>query len=744
MNKNKIAVILTLLILSNIFTGGHVWAQAKEATPATERTVITGINVTDNALEIKGTRHFAYTIVRSSDPFRYVLEIPDATIGISRDTLKSNSSLFTEITPSQVDAPRITARFEILLQSPSDIEPLYIDNTLILKAKESEANVQEASSEPDSTEPAEALTENKEKESPGHDQEGQKTDEKETLPKATEITDIHFEQTDSVIKIIVKGNGSMSPSVYTLKNRIVLDFPDVAMKAAIPSTVISPVKGMRSGKYKDNARLVIDANELKDLDISSVKDIVIISLGSPELAVSAKKEEAPKPQPEEKKETAIQKPPAEEPAESKEPELLVEGKYTGKKISLDFQDAEIVPILRLLADISGYNVVVNPDVKGKLTMKLINVPWDQALDIILKTFSLGKVVEGNILRIAPLTVMARESKERGEAMAAEVTAEPLQTKVFPISYADVAVVEAAIKNSKLLTARGNISVDKRTSSMVIKDAPSVFPNIENLLATLDKPIPQVMIETRIVEVTTNDTYELGIRWGLNINPVNTLSSLGGLPALGKGAFTGNNYLVDFPASAAQSGAGSGFNFGIINPAKTLGLDLQLSALESLGKSKTISNPRIVTTDNEKALIKQGTSEPIPKTDPQSGQISTDYKEVVLSTEVTPHITPDGSVSMLVNVKKEDILGTVRIGGSDVPRTSKIEGNTKVLVQNGETLVIGGVYKKKEGNTTSGVPGLMNIPLLGWLFKNKSNKEETTELLIFITPRIIETKKAIKD
>lgn len=743
MNKNKIAVILTLLILSRIFTGGIAWAQTKEEPPAAEKTVITDIHVTDNALEIKGTRHFAYTIVRSSDPFRYVIEIPDATIGISRDTLKSSSSLFTEITPSQIDAPRITARFEILLQSPSDIEPLYIDNTLILKSKESEAKVQETSGKPDSAEPTETLAENKENESPGHDHEGKKTDEKETLPKATEISDIHFEQADGVIKIIIKGNGSMSPGAYTLKNRIVLDFQDVAMKAAIPSAVISPVKGMRSGKYKDNARLVIDASELKDLDISSVKDSVVVTIGIPESVAEAKKEEAPKPQPEEKKETAAPKAPA-EAGETKEPEALVEGKYTGKKISLDFQDAEIVPILRLLADISGYNVVVNPDVKGRLTMKLLNVPWDQALDIILHTFSLGKVVEGNIIRIAPLTVLAKESKERGEALAAEVTAEPLQTRVFPISYADVAVVETAIKSSKLLTARGNISVDKRTSSMVIKDAPSIFPNIENLLATLDKPIPQVMIETRIVEVTTNNTSDLGIQWGLKLNLPNTLASAGGLPNMGKGAFTGNNYLVDFPASAAQAGAGSGFNFGIINPAKTLGLDLQLSALESLGKSRTISNPRIVTTDNEKALIKQGTSEPVPKTDPQSGQISTDYKEVVLSTEVTPHITPDGSVSMLVSVKKEDILGTVRIGSSDVPRTSKIEGNTKVLVQNGETLVIGGVYKKKEGNTTSGVPGLMNIPILGWLFKNKSDKDETTELLIFITPRIIETKKASKD
>jgi type IV pilus assembly protein PilQ len=167
--------------------------------------------------------------------------------------------------------------------------------------------------------------------------------------------------------------------------------------------------------------------------------------------------------------------------------------------------------------------------------------------------------------------------------------------------------------------------------------------------------------------------------------------------------------------------------------------VQLDALEKIGKGKIISTPRIVTVDNVKASIMQGTSEPFPKLTTE-GTISTEYKDVVLSTDVTPHITPNGSVSMLVRVKKEDVLGTVNIGGSQVPRTSKIEGDTQVLVQNGETLVIGGIYKKTERNDTSGVPGLMKIPILGWLFKNRVTAETTTELMIFITPRIVENPK----
>jgi type IV pilus assembly protein PilQ len=202
-------------------------------------------------------------------------------------------------------------------------------------------------------------------------------------------------------------------------------------------------------------------------------------------------------------------------------------------------------------------------------------------------------------------------------------------------------------------------------------------------------------------------------------------------------------MVDLPAGSVAAGSGSGFTFGLLSADGTFGLDLQISALETLGKTTIIANPRVVTSDNEKAVIMQGTSEPFPKLTTE-GTISTEFKDVVLSTEVTPHITPAGSISMLINVKKEDILGTVNIGGSQVPRTSKVESNTKVLIQNGETVVIGGVYRKTETDTDSGVPGLMKIPILGWLFKNNSVREETRELLIFLTPRIMEQSAAAKD
>jgi len=309
----------------------------------------------------------------------------------------------------------------------------------------------------------------------------------------------------------------------------------------------------------------------------------------------------------------------------------------------------------------------------------------------------------------------------------------LETKIFSISYGDVTVVEKAIKDSKMLSPRGSISTDKRTSSLTVYDVASIFPQIANLLTVLDKPTPQVLIETRIVEISEKDETDLGIQWGIS-HPTGSKPFRG---TMGTGPFTGDNFIVDFPSAGAGPGSGAGFAFGILNTARTAGLDLQLSALETVGKSRIISSPKIVTTDNEKAVITQGVSQPFPKVDVASGQISVEYKDIAITTEVTPHITPAGSINLIVLIKKEDILATANIGGNEVPITSKMESSTKVLIQDGETLVIGGVYKKTEKETVSGVPGLMNIPILGWLFKGKSTSEDTTELMIFITPKIVE-------
>jgi type IV pilus assembly protein PilQ len=724
MKKN---IIFYLLIYSMLiaFWGCATTTKSgmEESLKPQEATLITGINIQDYAVTITADKPFIYTIYRPDDPYKIVVDLPDVTIGSFNDRIVSDKAGITEIIPSQINAPSFMARLEMLLQTPSVVEQEYKNNVLTIKIKEelpkeiSTARLKAAAAE------EEEASKIKEENIPEP-----ASVEQEPLPKATEITGISFEKSAETVNVLVKGNGSMTPNVFPLDDRIVIDIPDVVMNTTLPEAVMSPVKGIRSGKYNEKVRLVLDLKEKTNFDVSATGDSVVIALQR------AEEEAPPSPVAQMPVEVEQHEEAAVETKEIKEPEALVPGEYTGKKISLDFQDADIVPIFRLLSDISGYNIVVSPEVKGKLTMKLNNVPWDQALDLILKTFSFGKSVEGNIIRIAPYTVFVKESEESAKAKEAGIKAEPLETKIFPISYADVKVVEASIKNAKILTPRGSISVDVRTSSMLIKDVASVFPEVENLLATLDKPTPQVMIEARIVEVNTNAVKDLGIQWGGFIKGVNTLSSIGGFSGLNPGTFTGENFLVDFPGGAS-AGSGSGFTFGILNPAKTLGLDLQLSAVETLGKGKVISNPRILTVDNGKAKILQGKSIPVRKLTTE-GTVSTEFKDINLELNVQPHITPDNSIGISIEIKKEELDPTVpSIEG--VPGTDKKEAKTDVIIRDGETIVIGGIYKINTTESETGVPGLMKIPVLGWLFRNTKEEMTTAELLMFITPRIVQ-------
>jgi type IV pilus assembly protein PilQ len=689
-----------------------------------EPTVITGIDIQDNAFTVTADKPFIYTIYKPGDLYKIVIDMPDVTIGNYNKRIVSNKAGLTEIVPSQIESPSIIARLEVLLQTPSSIQQEYKNNVLTVKLEENTTEKEPS--------PIVQVSMNEETKPELTFPEKRKLISESPMPKATEVSNIAFESSPDAVKVLIKGNGSMVPNIFPLDNRIVIDIQDVVMNATIPSTVISPVKGIRSGKHDDKIRLVLDIKEEAMFDVDAAGDSIIVSFKRkeiPSLALARLSEE----------EMEVEQ----EIEDFEEKEISLNDRcqaylHGRENINFDFQDQDIVPVFRLFADISGCNLFVHPDVKGKATMKFRDVPWNQALDTILKTFSLGRSVEGNIIRIAPHTVFVKESEEKAKAEEAGIKAEPLETMIFPISYADVSSVEAAIKNAKILSPRGNINLDKRTSTMIVKDIPSVFPEVENLLSTLDRPTPQVLIEARIVEVNTASTMELGIQWGINIHSTDTLMSAGGLsgvPNLLTGPFTGGNYLVDFPSKSAGPLSGSGITFGILNPARTIGLDLQLSALETTGKGKVISNPKILTVDKGKAKILQGKSIPVRKLTPE-GTISTEFKDVTLELLVTPHITPDKSIGMSVEIKKEELDATVP-SVEGVPGTDKKEANTNVIIKDGETVVIGGMYKIQENESQSGVPGLMKIPILGWLFKSDLRTTTTNELLIFITPRIVE-------
>ncbi|MEK6538638.1 MAG: type IV pilus secretin PilQ, partial [Nitrospirota bacterium] len=406
------------------------------------------------------------------------------------------------------------------------------------------------------------------------------------------------------------------------------------------------------------------------------------------------------------------------------------GNYNGKKVSLDFQDADVVNVLRLLAEVSKLNMIIGDNVKGKITIKMLEVPWDQALNIILKMKGLGKIYENNVVRIDTLANIAQQQEEEARAKEAMIKAEDLSTKIIPVNYAKAKEIADSIKKS--LSTRGDITIDERTNTLIIKDIPDKHMEIENLLKTLDKPTPQVLIEARIVQADTNFARDLGIQWGgdytstpgdYNIKLIKGPEGTATTPS--------TNFAVNLPASGVAGTKGSmGFTIG-----KTVGdafnLDLRLSAGETKGLTKILSAPKIATLDNKEAIIQQGESIPY-KTFSQEGT-KTEFIDAALTLKVTPKVTPDGHILMNIKITKNR-QGSIVVEGT--PSINKKEATTQVLVKDGETTVIGGIYELSDTDNMSMVPWLHQVPLLGWLFKNTSKSNIKSELLIFITPKII--------
>jgi len=435
-------------------------------------------------------------------------------------------------------------------------------------------------------------------------------------------------------------------------------------------------------------------------------------------------------------------------------------KYRGQRISMDFKDADLTNVFRIIAEVSNLNIITSDDVKGKVSVRLVNVPWDQALDIVLRSKSLGASQEGNVLRIAPLSALRKEEQDRFDAQkqieqsrqealsrAAEVKA--TQEAVFdtiPVSYSKASELLAKIK--PLASKYGKLDSDDRTNVLIIRDLPQHIVEVKALVATLDTATPQVLIEARIVEVDTTFTRELGVQWGGSFRGGSTSKQFGltgvqdatGASIPGGAVIAGTtnpftptlpvpSYAVNLPA-AVGLGSGGGIAFGFLRD--NLRLDLSLSALEASGKGKIISSPKIVTTDNKEATIEQGTQ--IPYSTVSASGTNVQFIDATLSLKVTPHITPDGRVSMKLEAKN-DSQGDVA-PGSTTPSINKKKATTEVLIRDGETTVIGGIMQITRTENQSGVPWLSKIPVLGYMFRHNANSTTNRELLIFITPKIM--------
>lgn len=585
--------------------------------------------------------------------------------------------------------------------------------------------------------------------------------------KASKILDIQPSAKGETTEIVFVGNGPIGDyNAFKLSNpaRLVIDIWGVGN--LYPSNQVEintkQVSRLRIGQHPDKIRFVIDSkdpSEVPSYELKREGNKLIATLGAPGELVTVQA-----PQPEkvapgkvitlgEKEISTVEVPPE---------ALGYKKRYTGRKISLDFKDADVHNILRLIADVSGKNIIAGEDVKGKITVRMLNVPWDQALDVILESLGLGKVSLNNIIRVAPAEKLRKEQEELLKHKASIEETKELVTKIFSVNYSSADEMVDQVKG--LLSKRGSIQVDKRTNTLIVKDIPENVQMAINLIKKLDTPTPQVLIEARIVEATTRFTKEVGVQWGGGYamsaaygNPTglffpNSIGiaggqyPTGGTIAAGASSTSGGGSVVNTPAVPnfavnlpAAVGAGSGgavsFLFGSLNNAAML--DLRLSALEATGEGRIISSPRVTTLDNKQAVIKQGISIPYETVSQQGTQ--TQFIDATLSLTVTPHITADRSIIMKIKAEKNAPDTTIRSAGG-TPSISKKEANTEVLVQDGETAVIGGIMQLNKSESIAGVPWFMKIPIIGWFFKKKSNVEENTELIVFITPRIVTPTK----
>ena len=553
-----------------------------------------------------------------------------------------------------------------------------------------------------------------------------------TAGSARELRSIDFRRgADGAGRVIVKlSDPHIHINLRQLGSQIVVDFAD----AELPTPLMrrydatdfgTPVTGFDVTRVGTGARIAINASgDYEQLAYQSDDQYVV--------------EVQPK-----RKATNVQE---EKP------------QYTGERLTLNFQEIETRAVLQLLADASGQNIVVSDSVNGNVTLRLQNVPWDQALDIVLRTKGLDKRKQDNVIIVAPQEELA--AREKADLAAKKDIQElaPLRAEYLQVNYAKAAEMAALIKtqSGSLLSPRGSVAVDERTNTLLLQDTAERLADIRRLVATLDIPVRQVLIESRIVVVTDDFERDLGARVGLttvnaNGNGVITTSGTAAATdtitssAATNAATTGSPFPVTYPAGTAGAPQRYNVNLPVANPAGSFALgilgnnflvDLELSAAQAETKAAVISSPRVITANQKEATIEQGTEIPYQQS-ASSGATTISFKKAVLSLKVTPQITPDNRIILDLDVRN-DSIGTITVtsGGVNVPSIDTKEIATQVLVNDGQTVVLGGILETTSRDISTKVPYLGDIPVLGNLFKQTSKTDNKDELLIFVTPKIV--------
>jgi type IV pilus assembly protein PilQ len=782
------------------------WAPAQEATP----TAITDIRQesTDRAtrLVVECSGPLAYTYY-SPDPLTLVVDIPevDASQVPARVNVGTREVESLRVTSLARADGRSLARIEVRLASlvPYQIYSKDKSLNLVFERPASLASAPEASetSAPENPAPPAAAAS-----APAVPSSAPAAVpppvEPPAGPRATRIVAVTRDQFDGLLAFTVKADGRLKYKDFTIPNpdRLVLDFADVTARASVRSIDVgeNPVKRVRLGQFSAEApkvaRLVLDLTQPSPYQIIDGADGVRIVFGengppaaathaplaamrtdaSPAATDAAAARPAaaePLPLPALQEPAAPATPPAMTPgatpaeAGAAPPEQANVGTacgvtgYLGTPISLDFKDGDLQDIFRLFSDISGLNVVVNPGVTGKVTLKLNEVPWGRALELILKTNGLGCVLEDNVIRIARLSDLQREESDRRKLAEEKALAGDLIDWSHRISYAKADTLSAVLKQAGALSARGQINVDTRTNTIIIRDLPAFVEKAKLLIADLDTATPQVEIEARIVVTTRNFTRDLGIQWGFGAEatprfgnttgyafPNSIVLNGGGVPSqlglpadnLGPGGVSSaagigqssRGYAVNLPASAFNSAIGISMG----NILGSFNLDVALTALERQGRGRLLSTPKVTTQNNQAAEIKQGVQIPIQTL--ANNTVSVQFKDAVLTLRVTPQITDAGTVILNLEVENNSADFANLVNG--IPPINTQSAKTIVLVKDGQTAVVGGIYQSSESTTNNQTPFLNKIPILGYLFKSKTVDTRNNELLLFITPRIVKS------
>ncbi|HKO31601.1 MAG TPA: type IV pilus secretin PilQ [Nitrospiraceae bacterium] len=591
---------------------------------------------------------------------------------------------------------------------------------------------------------------------------------------AQSVTDIEIHPDGNQVTIHIVGDGKLFPEAKMLDDsRLIVDLPAVAsaLRKSTMRTDHQLLKKIRVGHHADKVRLVFDVLEHPSYSVRQTGRQVLVTLQPSEHDAVAQESPAPivaplpsavpskavyqrssraakLAMPAKFKVTSVQMTADGSPSEKdNRSDDVIAGQthFAGRRISLDFQQADITNILRLIAEVSGFNIVVGEGVKAKVTMKLVSVPWDQALDMLLKMNGLGMIRQGTIVWVDTLANIAKQQDEEARAKDSKTKAEELVDRVFYIKNLQAQELQTALR--QYLSPRGVMNVSQGSNALIVRETESKLAVMRQLVDGLDLEVPQVQIEARIVQADTVYARGLGIQWGVKDSNFgsNNFSLVGNVTgpfaaAAGTGSQTiTRDFLVNLPAQVGGLPAvpAVGWTFGKL--ADGFGLDMRLSAGELLGLTKVIAAPKITTLDKREAKISQGESIPFQTTSLQGTQ--TTFVDANLELNVTPQITSRDpkeigkTILLRVRATRNAVGARSNPAGPSIDRR---EATTQVIVRDGETMVIGGVFVDTQNNNVQGIPYLSRIPVLGWLFKNKSESVSKQELLIFLTPGIVKT------